>query len=193
MTYVFPTQLLEGRAKYLAVFHQLIDSIRAAEPAAVVELMLLIGDGSNPHGSQFNLPLRIDIVSGPPAKPKLTAVELDEYAGFQTVHLRLPSGRSAKLCHFPWYHCDVIFRGSSESWSPVLAWFDDWFDIGERNLPDQRGLTGVIHSMSEPKGAGSQQCFTVDFGSAPIEAFEKLINVLDGMELLDLEFGVIVD
>jgi hypothetical protein len=193
MKYDLPTALVEGRAEYLAFYRQLIESVRITEPDAVVELMLMIGDGTNRHGSRFNLPLRIDIVSGPPTKPSLTAAELEEILEFEPSVLALPSGRSAQLSPFPWHGCDVLFAGSSEVWTPVLSWFDIWFDRQEKRRPDDYGLSGVVHSMSEPQPFASKQIFTVDFGSAEIEAFEELITVLDSLGLSNLAFGMFSD
>ena len=193
MKYHLPAPLVDGRAEYLAFYRRLIDSIRITEPETVVELMLMIGDGTNPHGSRFNLPLRVDIVSGAPANPRLSAAELEEIVAFEPCLLALPSGRSAQLSPFPWHGCDVVFSGSSEVWTPVLSWFDIWFDRQEKRLPDDHGLSGVVHSMSEPRPFASKQIFTVDFGSAEIEAFEDLITVLDSMGLSDISFGIFPD
>ena len=44
---------------------------------------------------------------------------------------------------------------------------------GERNL-----LLGVVHSLTAPRTAADGVRFEVDFGSAPVVAFENLLTAL---------------
>ena len=191
MTYRLHPSFLAARAEYVAHFRRVIASVRATHREAVVELMLLVGDGSNPHASRFNLPLRIDVVSGTPQQPALLAAELDAVPSFLPQALALPSGRVATLRPFAWHACDVLFQGPTDDWAPVLSWFDSWFDRAETLVPDDLGLSGVIHSMTEPVSHGSGSLFTVDFGSAPVAAFEDLATTLDSLALSQLTFGTV--
>jgi hypothetical protein len=66
-------------------------------------------------------------------------------------------------------------RAHAFSESDVLAWGNRWIHDECPPLGSQDGLTGVIHSVSEPENIGGNIEFSVDFGSAPFQAFEELL------------------
>ncbi|WP_211340623.1 hypothetical protein, partial [Thermomonas haemolytica] len=45
-------------------------------------------------------------------------------------------------------------------------------------LGPQNDLTGIIHSVTEPSLTHSHIEFSVDFGSAPVAAFDELVALL---------------
>lgn len=68
---------------------------------------------------------------------------------------------------------------------------DDYFEAGQPvhrtsycafldvlGFSERIALTGIIDSVTEPRIAGSQAEFSVDFGSAPVAAFDELVALL---------------
>jgi hypothetical protein len=61
-------------------------------------------------------------------------------------------------------------------WSGVRDWFLRWFDCNDEKVPDEMGLAGVVHFISDPKVLAEGTRFEVDLGSAPIEAIGDLFD-----------------
>ena len=61
----------------------------------------------------------------------------------------------------------------------LLAWGNRWIH-DEAPLGPRDGLTGIIHSVSQPELQDGLLEFTVDFGTAPFEAFEELTAFFEG-------------
>jgi hypothetical protein len=59
-------------------------------------------------------------------------------------------------------------------------WGTRWITDESPPLGPQDGLTGIIHSVTEPAIRKSRIEFSVDFGSAPVAAFDQLVNLLGG-------------
>lgn len=59
----------------------------------------------------------------------------------------------------------------------VLAWAHRWIHDESPPLGAQDGLTGIIHSVTEPEVSGEFVSVAVDFGSAPIQALDELLAV----------------
>jgi hypothetical protein len=62
----------------------------------------------------------------------------------------------------------------------LLEWGNRWIHDESPVLGAQDGLTGIIHSVTQPSMASGAVEFSVDFGSAPLEAFEELLVALHG-------------
>jgi len=58
------------------------------------------------------------------------------------------------------------------------TWALQWLDVNDDRERNADGLQGVIHSVTEPEAQDAFVEFSVDFGSAPAEAFEQLIRTL---------------
>jgi hypothetical protein len=64
--------------------------------------------------------------------------------------------------------------------SRLIAWGERWIHDEAPPLGPQDGLTGIIHSVTPPERVRGLIEFSVDFGSAPFEAFEELHHQLFG-------------
>jgi len=62
----------------------------------------------------------------------------------------------------------------------VVVWGNRWIHDEAPPLGAQDGLTGIIHSVSQPELRNGLVEFRVDLGSAPLDAFEELLSLLAG-------------
>ena len=62
----------------------------------------------------------------------------------------------------------------------LVLWGSRWIADESPPLGPQDNLTGIIHSVTEPSLCHSQLEFSVDFGSAPVAAFDELVALLGG-------------
>jgi hypothetical protein len=60
----------------------------------------------------------------------------------------------------------------------LVSWGRRWITDESPPLGPQDDLTGIIHSVTEPSLSHSQIEFSVDFGSAPVAAFDELVALL---------------
>jgi hypothetical protein len=69
-----------------------------------------------------------------------------------------------------------VHEGFAES--ELLAWGERWIHDESPPMGQQDGLTGIIHSVTQPKFDGNLVTLSIDFGSSPIEAFSELLKIL---------------
>ena len=62
----------------------------------------------------------------------------------------------------------------------LVLWGSRWITDESPPLGPQDNLTGIIHSVTEPSLRHSYVEFSVDFGSAPVAAFDELVALLGG-------------
>ncbi len=154
-----------------------------------VGLQLAIGDGSNPHNSRFNLPFRVDLITGSAKAPRIFKVELDTRVGFDPIASDLAEGFTVTIEPFSWDSCDVVASGDIQDWQLPLEWFERWFDREDQKPADADGIAPVIHEMTEPQPTNLGVAFTVDFGAAPIEAFIDLMLTLHKKGMTEIRVG----
>jgi len=94
-----------------------------------------------------------------------------------------------KISPFPWNACPVQFETRSENIQPILDWFDRWFDPEESKIAGDDGLFSVVHSVTKTPTQPGFIRLLVDLGSAPIEAFQEMIDALHAMGIESLEIG----
>lgn len=80
------------------------------------------------------------------------------------------------------FHLNTNFN-----WGPLESWALRWLDVEDQHHQDSDGLQGVIHSVTAPEIRGELAEFSVDFGSAPILAFEELLHVLQEVGATEVE------
>ena len=78
-------------------------------------------------------------------------------------------------------------------WSWLSKWFLQWFDPEDQNPKSETGLYNMVHFISDPQIDDGFVWFEVDFGSAPIKAFESLLYLIadHGYKTCNLGKGVI--
>jgi len=70
---------------------------------------------------------------------------------------------------------------------PLQAWFSKWFF--EQDSAPRDGLLEVIHFLSDPSWEGSSVTLEADMGSAPVDAFEDLLDILASLHIKKVELG----
>lgn len=99
------------------------------------------------------------------------SIEPTEYQTADGIHLLLKP--------IAWNAVDFICDQFDSDSEDFQKWCAKWMDLDEVLEPDDYDLSGVLHSVIIPKPYAEEQIiFTVDFGSAPIAAFEELLKTL---------------
>lgn len=186
-------QLLDDiRDRYLTQFRRSISEVQKAGMEAWVEPAYRDENGALAREGELSLPLRLDLVSvaGNEAQERVR-VDSDSMLSFEPINFEWSGGLPTRVAPFHWDGCHFRATGVpwAADWSRLRGWFDHWFDGEDTRQPDEDGLFGVIHFLSDPKRKGAATIFEVDFGSAPVEAFEEFLDALRDSGATKIEIG----
>ena len=137
----------------------------------------------------FRLPMRGDVfVIAEGGAQESLQVDTDTMLGFEPIAFDWNETLSVELRPFQWNWCPVELlpaEGSTDL-SPLVEWFNRWFD-------GQTGAAGtlqdVVHFMSDPELTENAIVTSIDFGSAPIDAFEELLDACSSAGAVGVRIG----
>jgi len=98
-------------------------------------------------------------------------------------------GLEVTLHPFVWNGIEFRLDGNLADEAALLAWMERWMDIPETKPKDENRLSQIVHNVTQPERTQSGWSFSVDFGSAPLDAFVELIDVLRASGARKLELG----
>jgi hypothetical protein len=186
-------QLLDDiREAYLMQFRQSVTELTTAGRRAITEAAFRDEHGSLVGNGALRLPLRGDIFAAADAQQRETVrVDSQALVSFDPITTEWTGGLPTRIAPFHWDACDIRASGvpSPADWSHLSSWFSKWFDREDTREPDEQGFCRVVHFMSDPTHDGSAVTFQVDFGSAPVEAFEELLDSLRDSGATRIEIG----
>jgi hypothetical protein len=186
-------QLLDDiRDRYLKEFRECMAYVKQKGMEVMSEAAFTDEDGALVREGTLNLPMRLDVVGLADGEGKDNiCVDSITMLSFEPSDFEWTDGLPIRLAPFTWDVCDIRAFGIPETsdWSHLRGWFDHWFDGEDTRQADEQGLFGVIHSVSDPKHEGNATIIQVDFGSAPVEAFEELLDALHDSGATKVEIG----
>jgi hypothetical protein len=186
-----PSQILEQiRSHYLTRLRRAIADHASDGILTVVPEAALRGpDGNLPRRGNPPTPIRVDLITlvDGHVRDGLT-IESETMPGFPAFSLRWKQTLPVKISPFAWNACPVRILNAGENVAHLTEWFEHWFDPDEAATPGEDGLLGVVHSMTCQPAQANSVGFLIDLGSAPVEAFEGLIDAIHagGAESLDI-------
>jgi hypothetical protein len=182
----------EIRQYYLERLRAQIAKERAGAAQVISEPSLRNAAGDVVREGPLSLPLRVDItVVDRGGSSRTLRVETPQQLSFEPVELQWSSRLSVTLAPFSWNACPValcVEQNTETNLAPLIDWFERWFDADDTFEADELGISSVVHFMSDPSVDDNEVSFQVDFGSAPVSAFEEL---LDAAEQLGTESATI--
>jgi hypothetical protein len=90
---------------------------------------------------------------------------------------------------FVWNGLEFRLDGDLADDARLVAWMDRWMDIGEKKPRDENHLSEIVHNVTQPGRTQGGWSFSVDFGSAPLDAFVELVEVVRASGAKKLELG----
>ena len=163
--------LKKARSEYLQHYRAAIARNREGHEKFAPELLLELSDHVGLHRKLY----RVDMISTEDGKNSVIEANLDEPTqGVETTVQR----EQASITIRPFAWNGAVFVTRDGVLADVDAWFLRWADIEDDNDSDEDGLGGVIHSLHVTSGDETVNEYSVDFGSAPISAFEEFLDLL---------------
>jgi hypothetical protein len=98
-------------------------------------------------------------------------------------------GLDVTLHPFVWNGLELRLDGDLADDARLVAWMDRWMDIGDKKPKDENHLSQIVHNVTQPERTRGAWSFSVDFGSAPLDAFVELIDVVRASGAKKLELG----
>ena len=165
------------------VRHTYVETLAAAVAGAgaggVAEPLLMDGDGRPVSDGVLQVPCRVDLVvvrdglAG--SQQRVDATRLVE---FDEIAFDWDSGLEVTLTPFSWDYVQLDLDALVDH-RELKTWFEQWCQLEDVREPGPDGLFGVVHFISDPKRAGSSWRLFVDLGSAPVKAFEQLLDAVE--------------
>jgi hypothetical protein len=184
------TELLDSiRDHYLERLTAAIDEKVDAGVTVATEVALRDETGAPKGDGVFDLPMRVDlaVLTGGAVSDSIT-VDTETMLSFDEVVFDW-DGLGVTLSPFQWNWCEVLAEGTftEASVEPLIDWFHEWFVDGEDG--DGTELLGAVHYMSDPQLTASQISFVIDLGTAPVDAFEELLDAVAATGATSVNLG----
>jgi hypothetical protein len=184
------TELLDSiRDHYLERLTAAIDEKVDAGVTVATEVALRDETGAPKGDGVFDLPMRVDlaVLTGGTVSDSIT-VDTETMLSFDEVVFDW-DGLGVTLSPFQWNWCEVLAEGTftEASVEPLIDWFHEWFVDGEDG--DGTELLGAVHYMSDPQLTASQISFVIDLGTAPVDAFEELLDAVAATGATSVNLG----
>jgi hypothetical protein len=161
--------------------------MRERMPEAHLEPALRRADGTLALEGPLELPYRADLMSRP--EGNLLTVDTPIRVALKPFS-EIANGTHIVLRPFLWDYARFAVGSSvSFDWLGVRAWFFRWFDADDTHALNEEGFYGVVHYLSDPHPIEGSATITVDFGSAPLEAFVDCVDTLVQGKPTRIEIG----
>ena len=180
------------RNTYLSLVRTRISDACNSQRRVIVEPSLRNSSGELVCEGHFDLPMRVDMYflnsDSIGNSAHVDSPLLPEFAPFP-VHWN--SQMTVTIAPFCWDSCDFLLRKSisQDDVKEIVAWFMDCFDPDDLNSADEDGLQGVVHFLSDPEISESSTFFQIDFGSASIDAFTRLLDIISSLGVSEVSVG----
>lgn len=173
-------ELLEAvRAHYLDRFREVIEEHEAdLSQQVLAETPLLDDDGEVVREGALQLPFRIDLAIVRDAEDtESRTVDTDSMLSFDPVEFTWEGSLKVELAAFQWNMCPLALSPapSREQLSALTRWFERWFEEAEDAEPP---FFGCVHYLSDPEDEAGECRLALDLGSAPVRAFEELLDAV---------------
>jgi hypothetical protein len=173
------------RENYLAIYLRAISEARRAHDVAVAEVKV------ETTQEKFRKPYRyytLDIFCRRGDKSGPIEVNIAAASPFPPIREDW-QGLDVTLHPFVWNGLEFRLDGDLADDARLVAWMGKWMDIAEKKPKDANRLSQIAHNVTQPEKKRAGWSFSVDFGSAPLDAFVELIEVVRASGAKKLELG----
>ena len=154
----------------------------------ILEPELRGSDGAVVTEGALQLPLRTDMAVIKQGGTTTLSIDTERMLSFESISFMWGAGLEVRLGPFQWQAMRLqVQLPEPTRWQPLQHWFWCWFK--ENASEHNEALTGAVHFLSDPEVSDGTVTFAVDLGTAPVEAFEDLLDALEMMGAKHCEIG----
>lgn len=121
---------------------------------------------------------RFDMVNQASQPPQIANFKPETHINFEPESLTWQRKLKVRFEPIAWSDVEFECVELNVKKSQLEEWAIRWLDPKDQRPVDNHGLGGRIHAITYPKKKVNKQVFYVDFGSAPIQAFQELLQVI---------------
>lgn len=171
------------RGYYVQRFIAVLEEFELAENESLLHEVALFDEaGELATEGRLELPMRIDAyVVRPEESSSSIKIETEGMLSFEPVDFVWPETEMpVRLEPFQWNWLDVRLEIPDRhvDFASLRAWFLRWFKSEDPTVGE---LLGGMHWMSDPEVVGQDWEFSLDLGTAPVAAFEELLDTCGGL------------
>jgi hypothetical protein len=136
----------------------------------------------------LGLPLRVDLVtiSGGEVGAQFR-IDSGRMITFAPFSFEWEGRLRVRLMAFTWDCLNFRVVPAREDWGPLVTWFREWFD---KEGEGEAGTLGVVHFLSDPEAETDGTVrFQADLGTAPVGAFEGLLDAVAALGVAEVVVG----
>jgi hypothetical protein len=168
-------QIANEREQYVSDLREHVRALRESEDRFAAELLI------QPNGMERSPPftfIRVDVIYGSEDKPHIErlAGRTPDPAVVNTYEHS--SGIKVTAGPISWESACFSFHSSEFQREALRLWLTHWLDSEDTRTEDEFGLSGVVHSMDATVDHSGNWEVIVDFGSAPVAAFDEFLATL---------------
>lgn len=177
--------LFKQRKQYLASYKLGLAQNKTAKSA--VEVMLQVTATQNRHLPELFQVNRVDLLNvDKEGKFNITEINLDKDSLLNyDKHVFDVDGMAVEITPFVWNGCELTLDQKPDI--TYESWIRKWIDIKDLQPVAADGFQHVIHNVTYPVQEGGKWTTSIDFGSAPTEAFTELMSVLSKQGIKKVE------
>jgi hypothetical protein len=176
------------RQYYLNHLIKAVEERSSSKMTIILEPALRNINGEAVGAGKLQLPLRRDLaVLQNGAVKELLTIDTKDMLSFEPITFDWGDSLRVSLGPFQWQSMILQIPLPKETdWQTLKQWFWHWFQQEEEG--DESPL-GAVHFLSDPEISGKAVTFEVDLGSAPVEAFEELLDAISALGAKRCEIG----
>lgn len=162
------------RANYLRQFAAAVAEQCSVAGRVLTEVAIRDKSGAPVGEGTLQLPMRLDIVPLSGGRPG-PAVSVGSESKIVFAPAKFRWGEQLRVTLMPFWWDSAHVSVSVTDWEPLQHWFIHWFS------PDDDGdgqPLGVVHFLSDPEPDSVGHSLTLDLGTAPVQAFEELLDAI---------------
>ena len=163
----------EVRQHYLRALLKTFADYKTSHHPSSLEVMLEL---QRDEPLPFRL-YRVDMASNVNGETHLQEVNPSTHLSFETFSVPVSTALSVEVRPMNWNGVEVCANVHVDA-KAIEEWALKWLDVEDNRAQDEDGLQGVIHSVTRQDSQVGSTRIAVDWGSAPLEAMEELLQVL---------------
>jgi hypothetical protein len=146
-------------------------------------------DGLLRRAPPFGLPGRADLRVTREGRTLHPRIESAHAIAFEPVSGALDDVTFLRVAPFDWGAAEVFARRGpgGANWRPLRQWFLEW--VLPRFGDESPDLLGAVHRLHGPWEDPAGWRFKIDFGSAPVAAFEAMLAALTRAGCAEIHVG----
>ena len=132
---------------------------------------------------------RADLVYKQNGEVKILEVAKDTFGSFDSHPIIISPNIPGMLHPFRWNGLEWKISGDIQNWNLLEQWVNEWMDLDDVREASDNDFSGLVHNVTEPVFENGFWTFSIDMGSAGIDALNSLFGIFEALGVTSFEMG----